>query len=84
MRLNISISPQAETKLKERAAAQGKDPDAYAAELVEDAVTKPTLDEILTAFRKQIEESCMSDEQLDAFYDGLRDEVQSERQVRKT
>ena len=84
MRLNISISPQAETKLKERAAAQGKDLDAYAAELVEDAVTKPTLDEILAPFRAQVEASGMTDEQLDSLYEGLRDEVWSRRQGRKT
>jgi hypothetical protein len=41
MRLNISISSEAEMRLKERAAAEGKDPTRYAEELVENAVTKP-------------------------------------------
>jgi hypothetical protein len=73
MTLSISLSPQAEAKLKEQAAAKGKDPTAYASELVEDAVTKPTLDEILAPFRKQVADAGMSDSELDEFYQRLRD-----------
>jgi hypothetical protein len=83
MTFSISISAQAEARLKERAAAEGKDPIAYAAELVEDAVTKPTIDEILAPFRQQVAESGMSDRQLDDLYEGLRDEAWNERQGRK-
>jgi len=54
MTLSIALSPQIEAKLKERAAAKGKDPTAYAAELVEEAVTKPSLDEILAPFRQWV------------------------------
>lgn len=79
MTLSIVLSPRAEAKLKERAAAEGKDPVVYASELVEDAVTKPTLEEILAPFRAQVAESGMSDEQLDEFYEELRDEVWKDR-----
>jgi hypothetical protein len=48
MVLSISLSPVAEAKLKERAVAEGKDPSAYAADLLEKAVTRPSLEELLT------------------------------------
>ena len=64
MVLRISISAEAETKLKERAAAQGKDPTTYASEIVEEVVTKPSLDEVLAPLRCEFEESGMSDDQL--------------------
>jgi hypothetical protein len=82
MTLSISISDQAEAKLKERAAAEGKEPTAYAAELIEDVVMKPRMEEMLAPLRKQVAESGMTDAQLDGFYEGLRDEVWAERQGR--
>ena len=82
MTLSISLSPEAEAKLKQRAAAVGKDPTTYASELVESVVTKPTLDEVLAPFRKQVAQSGMSDQQLDEFYEGLRSEAWNERQGR--
>ena len=83
MTVSISLSPRAEARLKERAAAEGKDLVAYATQLVEDAVTKPSLDEILAPFRKEVAASGMNDEQLEQFYEGLRDEAWQERQGRK-
>ena len=79
MTLSLSLSPQAEAKLRERAAAAGLDPSTYAKGLLEDVVTKPTLDEILAPFRRQVDESGMSDEDLDLFYENLRNEVWGEK-----
>jgi len=47
MVLNVSLSPKAEAKLKERAAAEGKELTAYASDLLEQAVTRPSLQELL-------------------------------------
>jgi len=47
MMLSISLSAKAEAKLKERAAAEGKDPTAYASDLLEQAVTRQSLYELL-------------------------------------
>ena len=80
MTMSISLSPRAEARLKERAAAEGKDPIAYATELVEDAITRPTIDEILAPFRKEVAGSEMNDDQLEQFYEGLRDDAWQERQ----
>jgi hypothetical protein len=47
MTLSISLSPKAEAKLKKRAAAEGKDPTVYASDLLERAVSRPSLAELL-------------------------------------
>jgi hypothetical protein len=80
MPLSISLSSEAEIKLKKRAAAEGKDPTTYASELVERAVSTPCIDEILAPFRKQVAQSGMSDEKLEQFYQELRDEAWNQRQ----
>lgn len=78
MTLSLSLSPQAEAKLRERAAAAGLDPSTYAKGSLEDVVTKPSLDEILAPFRRQVSESGMSEEELYDFYAELRDEAVGE------
>lgn len=47
MTLSVSLSRKAEAKLKKQAAAEGKDPTAYASDLLEQAVTHPSLQELL-------------------------------------
>jgi hypothetical protein len=47
MTLNVSLSRKAEAKLRKRAAAEGKDPTSYASDLLERAVTRPSLQELL-------------------------------------
>lgn len=82
MSLTISLPPAMETRLKERAAAEGKEPGAYASELLENAVKRPSLDELLAPFREEVKASGMSDEQLDDFYEELRDEAFRDRKNR--
>jgi hypothetical protein len=64
MTLIIPISPQVESKIRERAAAEGKEPTAYAAKLLEQAVSRISLDEILAPLRQEFAASGMTDEQL--------------------
>jgi hypothetical protein len=64
MSLVIPISPQVESKIRERAAAEGKEPTAYAAKLLEQAVSRLSLDEILAPLRKEFAASGATDEQL--------------------
>jgi hypothetical protein len=47
MSMTITLSAKAQAKLKARAAAEGKDPRAYASDLLERAVTRPSLEELL-------------------------------------
>ena len=64
MTLSISLSRKAEAKLKERAAAEGKDPKAYASDILERAVTAPTIDEILAPVRKDFAKRGISEKEI--------------------
>jgi hypothetical protein len=70
--LNITLPPETEARLRERAEAQGEDIASYAARLLRDAVASPSIDDLLSPFRQQVEASGMTDEQLDEFYNDLR------------
>ena len=80
MDMTISIPDDIARKLQERAATSGQTLPAYAAKLVTDTVTKPTLDELLAPVRRQVEDSRMSDTELDDF---LRDELEAHRREKK-
>jgi hypothetical protein len=80
MTLIIPISPDIERKLNDRAAAEGKDAVTIAREALEEKPQGPrTLDEVLAPFRQQVADSGMNDNQLDEFYEELRDEAWQQR-----
>jgi tRNA C32,U32 (ribose-2'-O)-methylase TrmJ len=78
--MKLRLSKQASEKHAPRAAESGQDVAAVASELIEQAVTRPTVDEALASFRKQVAESGMSDEELDDFFRG---EIEAHRRERK-
>ena len=51
-----------------------------ASDLIEHAIAQPSIDEVLAPFRKQVAESGMSDEELDAFF---RNELEAHRRENK-
>jgi hypothetical protein len=78
MTLSISLSAEVEARLKERAAGAGEDPTVYASRIIEQAVRKPTLEEILAPVRAEFESTKMTDDQLsdlleEAKHDGRRE-----------
>lgn len=88
MTLTIQLPPEAEKKLRDRAAQNGLEPDAYARKLIEQGLKggheapsagQPgtTLDEVLAPFRREVEESGMTDDELRAFFTEVRDEVRA-------
>ena len=79
MTLLVPISPQVEAKLRERAAAEGKDPAAYASKLLEQAVTRPSLDELLAPLRQQFAASGTTDEELVRQITEARDAYRNQR-----
>jgi hypothetical protein len=83
MPVTLRLSDQARAKLAERAAQSGQDVANYASELIEEAVTRPSVDELLAPFRKQVAESGMGDKELDAFYRGQLEEVRRENREKK-
>ena len=64
MTLSLTVPPQVEAKLRERAAANGEPLDVYASRLLVDAVTAPTIDEILAPVREDFAKTGMSEEEI--------------------
>jgi len=64
MTLSISLSRKAEAKLKKRAAAEGKDPTTYASDLLEQAVTRPSLQELLAPSQAEFAKTGKTKEQV--------------------
>ena len=81
--LQIPLPPDTEETLRERAKANGEDVSSYAARLIQEALSTPSVDELLAPFRKQVEESGITDDELDQLGDGLRRDVRQEKQARK-
>ncbi|HKI35577.1 MAG TPA: hypothetical protein VKA46_27215 [Gemmataceae bacterium] len=80
MTITVSVSPEIERKLSDRAAQSGRDVESLAREFIEQGVNgEPTLDEILAPFRRQVAESGMSDEELTALFEEAREEVYREK-----
>ncbi len=83
MVLNITVPPDTEARLRERAEAQGEDVASYAARLLCEVVASPSIEDLLAPFRQQVDESGMTDEQLDDFYRHLRDKAFHDRTTNK-
>jgi hypothetical protein len=83
MILQIPVSPETEAVLRERASAHGEEVGAYAARLLRDALSAPSVDELLAPFRREVEESGASDEELDLLCEELRQDVRQEQYDRK-
>jgi hypothetical protein len=77
--MRLRLSPRAQEQLAKQAHQLGLPVDEYASELLEQAITHPTVDELLTPFRKQVADSGMSDEELDVFFEDVREKAFQER-----
>ena len=79
--LSISLPPEAQAKLSERAAAHGQDESEFASRLLAQALQAASIDEILAPFRQQVADSRMSDDDFDGMCDELRGEVWAAKQA---
>jgi hypothetical protein len=77
--LKVRLHSDASEKLKQRAAASGSDVADYAAKLIEDAVTKPGIDEVLAPVREQFARSGMSEDELSDFLEEAKHRRRAER-----
>jgi hypothetical protein len=80
MDMLISISDDVAVKLKERASTSGQSAQAYAAKLVADTLSKPTIDELLAPVRADFAKTGMSEDQLNDFMAG---ELEAHRREKK-
>ncbi len=95
MTLTIQLPAEVEKKLRDRAAERGLAPDDYALKLIEQALhgespssvpadtttESKTFDEILAPFRKEVEDSGMTDEELRDLFTETLNEVRAERRA---
>ena len=84
MVLSIELDTQTEARLRQQAQAAGKDVKTYVSQLVEQAVAKPSLDEILAPLRAQFEASRISDEQLIADITEAQTDYRAEKHKNRT
>ena len=76
MSLIVTLPDELETRFRHLAAAAGKDAAVFAREVLEEKLRGPrTLDELLAPYRKQVADSSMTDAELDAFHEELRNEA---------
>jgi hypothetical protein len=81
--LQIPLSPETEAPLRERATVHGEDVAVYVARLLQDALTAPSVEQLLRPFRQQVDSSGATDQELDSLCEELRQEVWEERNVQK-
>ena len=79
MTISISLTPEAETKLSQRAARLGQDLSIVGSDLLEEAVRRPSVDELLAPARRQVAESGMDDRALDDFFRAVLKKVRGDR-----
>jgi hypothetical protein len=84
MSLTITLKPETEAKLKNRAVALGYEVDDYVENLIEKELDKPkTLDEIFAPVRREFEESGMTEDEFDDLIYQARREYYAEKKARE-
>ena len=80
MTLEISISPEAEAKLREKAAMVGEDISSYAAGVLERMAERPlTLREISGPLFEEFKASGMTDDELGDFLEEAKHRIRKQR-----
>jgi hypothetical protein len=64
MTLSLAVPPDVEAKLRERARAIGEPLEIYASKVLVDAVTAPTIDEILAPVRADFAKTGISEQEI--------------------
>jgi len=77
MSITISLSPEEEKRLRERAARAGQDIAAYVRQLIHREIHG--VSEALAPFRHEVDKSGISDEELRVFFEEVREEIWQEK-----
>lgn len=81
MTLKISLTPEAESRLRERAAAAGRQPAELARTIVEREIRRPTLQEISGPIYQRYLESGMTDDELGDMLEEAKHAMRTKEQV---
>jgi predicted transcriptional regulator len=83
MTITIRLSDDEQRRLAERAAQSGRDVAEYVHMLIERDIREPVaVDQALAPFRRQVEASGMTDDELGDFFEEVREEVWQEKHGR--
>lgn len=83
MTLQIPLAPDEEARLRQRAAAAGKDVQTFAREALIETIDRPTLTELLAPVYAETRRLGTSVEEVDDMLDRARDEARQERKSRR-
>jgi predicted transcriptional regulator len=84
MTLTIKVSDETERKLNKMASRIGQPVDEFVNHLIEREVSTKTFAEILAPVHEHSRNAGYTEEELDEFFEGLRNEVYKEKQARQT
>lgn len=82
--LEISLTPEAEARLRERAAAVGRPPAELARSIVERDVRRPTLEEISGPIYREFLKSGMTDDELGDLLEAAKHEMRREKRSERS
>jgi len=82
MTINISLSPEQERRLTERAAQAGQGVTAYVHHLIDCDIKAEGLDAILAPVRRNFEQSGMTDDDLATLVEEVREDIWREKHGR--
>jgi hypothetical protein len=82
MTITINLRPEQERRLAERAARAGQDVAAYVHHLIDRDIDEESLDAILAPVRRNFEESGMTDDDLAALVEEVREDIWREKHGR--
>jgi hypothetical protein len=77
--LHITLPPDTEARLRERALARGQDLATTAARLIDEGVRRPDLDQILAPVRRAFEVSGMSEDDLSELLEREKHAMRAEK-----
>lgn len=79
MTLTINLPKDVGAALADKAKKSGRGATEFVEDLVTKEVTKPSLDEILAPFRREVEKSGITDDEFDEFVEEIREEIYQEK-----
>ncbi len=79
MTITIDLPSEVEIALQKKATADGKDVRNYIEDSLRKLALQPSLDEILAPFRREVAESGITDDELDALVEEAREEIYQEK-----
>ena len=79
MTITISLNPEQEKRLAERAAQAGQDLSACVYQLIDHDIRAESLDALLAPVRRDFEQSAMTDDDLAALVQEVREDIWREK-----